>query len=99
VLQALAYFAEQTDLVPDQIPGLGLLDDAIMIELVAQELAPELEAYRAFCRFREDDLERQGVDTAERRRRLQAERRAMYARMEMRREERARRGGTFSLFR
>ena len=38
VLEALAYFADPSDLVPDQIPGLGLLDDAIMVELVAQEL-------------------------------------------------------------
>lgn len=34
VLQALAYFAEPSDLVPDAIPGLGFLDDAIMVELV-----------------------------------------------------------------
>lgn len=99
VFQALAYFAEPTDLVPDQIPGLGFLDDAIMVELVVQELRPELDAYAAFCRFREEELARRGVDPAERSKRLEAERRAMYARMETRREDRARRGGTFSIFR
>jgi uncharacterized membrane protein YkvA (DUF1232 family) len=99
VFQALAYFAEQTDLVPDDIPGLGLLDDAIMVELVVRELRPELDAYAEFCRFRDEELASQGVDPKERGKRLQAERRAMYARMESRREERARRGGTFSLFR
>jgi uncharacterized membrane protein YkvA (DUF1232 family) len=99
VFRALAYFAEPTDLVPDHIPGLGFLDDAIMIELVAAELRPEMEAYAAFCRFRQEQQARQGVDPGERQRRLQAERRAMYTRMELRREERARRGGTFSIFR
>ena len=53
VLSALAYFTEPDDLIPDQIPGLGFLDDAIMVELVLRELHHELEAYREFCRCRE----------------------------------------------
>lgn len=52
VLNALAYFAEPEDLIPDHIPGLGFLDDAIMIELVVRELKYELEAYKDFCEFR-----------------------------------------------
>jgi uncharacterized membrane protein YkvA (DUF1232 family) len=98
VLEALAYFADPSDLVPDQIPGLGLLDDAIMIELVAQELRPELEAYDQFCAFRDEERAKAGIDPAERRSRLAARRREMYARMESRREERARRGGWLSIF-
>jgi len=54
VLNALAYFAEPEDLIPDHIPGLGFLDDAIMIELVVRELKYELEAYKDFCEFRSD---------------------------------------------
>jgi len=52
-LNALAYFTEPDDLIPDHIPGLGFLDDAIMVELVVRELEHEIEAYRDFCEFRE----------------------------------------------
>ena len=98
VLQALAYFAEPSDLVSDQIPGLGFLDDAIMVELVVQELRPELDAYASFGAQRDEERARLGIDPAEQQRRIQERRRAMYARMQDRREERARRGGSFSIF-
>jgi len=55
VLNALAYFTEPDDLIPDHIPGLGFLDDAIMVELVVRELEHEIEAYRDFCEFREQN--------------------------------------------
>jgi len=53
VLSALAYFAEPEDLIPDSIPGLGFLDDAIMIELVVRELKHEVAAYQDFREYRE----------------------------------------------
>lgn len=52
ILNALAYFSEPEDLIPDHIPGLGFLDDAIMIELVVRELKHEIEAYQDFCKYR-----------------------------------------------
>lgn len=61
VLNALAYFCEPEDLIPDHIPGLGFLDDAIMIELVVRELRPEIDAYRDFCEYREKTETRRGV--------------------------------------
>ncbi|HNP64699.1 MAG TPA: YkvA family protein, partial [Woeseiaceae bacterium] len=61
VLNALAYFAEPEDLIPDSIPGLGFLDDAIMIELVVRELKHEVEAYDDFCAYRDKLKESQGT--------------------------------------
>lgn len=61
VLNALAYFCEPEDLIPDHIPGLGFLDDAIMIELVVTELRHEIEAYLDFCAFRDSATPKTGV--------------------------------------
>lgn len=61
VLNALAYFCEPEDLIPDHIPGLGFLDDAIMIELVVRELRHEIDAYRDFCDFRTTHKPNRGV--------------------------------------
>jgi uncharacterized membrane protein YkvA (DUF1232 family) len=52
VVEGLTYFAEGEDLVPDRIPSLGYLDDAIMIELIVQDLRHEIEAYADFLAFR-----------------------------------------------
>ncbi len=60
VLNALAYFTEPEDLIPDHIPGLGFLDDAIMIELVVRELKHEVEAYDDFCQYRHKLRESKG---------------------------------------
>lgn len=60
VLNALAYFSEPEDLIPDTIPGLGFLDDAIMIELVIRELKHEIEAYQDFCDYRDRTRLEQG---------------------------------------
>lgn len=62
ILTSLAYFTEPEDLVPDNIPGLGYIDDAIMIELVIQELSQDLEAYKQFCSFKETEERRRGPE-------------------------------------
>jgi len=65
VLAALAYFNNPEDLIPDHIPGLGFLDDAIMVELLCRELKPEIEAYRDFVRYRSAAAKRKGVPESE----------------------------------
>ena len=58
IMAVLAYFSDPDDLIPDDVPGLGFLDDAVMVELACRNLRPELEAYRDFCRFRHQELDR-----------------------------------------
>ena len=62
VVAALSYFSDPEDLIPDKIPVLGFLDDAIMIEVVQRVLFPEIEAYADFCAFREQEAQRRGAD-------------------------------------
>ena len=81
VLNALAYFTEPDDLIPDHIPGLGFLDDAIMVELVVRELEHEIEAYRDFCDLRERDA------AASRESWLAERRDELHARMRQRRDQ------------
>jgi uncharacterized membrane protein YkvA (DUF1232 family) len=61
VLEGLAYIVESHDLVPDDVPVLGLVDDAIMIELVLRELRHELESYEEFDEFRREEAARRGA--------------------------------------
>lgn len=89
VLDALAYFAEPDDLIPDRIPGIGYIDDAIMIDIVAAMLTPELEAYADFVSHREDL--KSGDDDLPT---LEEARTVMQSRMR-RRRGRARAGGFF----
>lgn len=97
VLNALAYFSEPNDLIPDHIPGLGFLDDAIMIELVTRELRHELEAYRDFCDYRSRRPPGRGrTSDATREEWLEERRKELQSRMRRRRKRNAERPGIFS---
>jgi uncharacterized membrane protein YkvA (DUF1232 family) len=60
ISNALAYFADPDDIIPDNVPGFGLLDDAVVIDLACQELRHDMEAYQDFCKFRESEEKRRG---------------------------------------
>jgi len=68
ILDALAYFVDPDDMIPDKLPGIGYLDDAIMVELVAQELAHDINAYEDFCEFRKRSPRSESLDKLEKRR-------------------------------
>ena len=61
VLSALAYFCDPDDLIPDHVPGLGFLDDAIYVEIVLRELNNEITLYEEFCAFRAAEEERRAA--------------------------------------
>jgi len=52
VLETLAYFSDPDDLIPDEIEVIGLLDDAIMLELLLRRQRRVLNAYAEFCAYR-----------------------------------------------
>ena len=58
VLAAIAYFSNPDDLIPDSVPGLGFLDDAIMIKFIEDEFQHELWGYRKFCKLRDTSEQR-----------------------------------------
>jgi hypothetical protein len=91
VLQALSYFSDPEDLVPDNVPGLGFLDDAIMIEMVCRELRHEVQAYRDFCVYRAAESSRLGQEALhlERSDWLEERRQQLHSRMRRRRRGQA----------
>lgn len=86
VLKTLAYVADPDDLIPDHIEVIGLLDDAIMLEMLLTDLRHLVEAYADFCNYRRGHAGPCG-DTAERVRQARAlgrRRQALLSRMRRR---------------
>ena len=92
---AVGYFAVAKDMIPDKIPGLGFLDDALMAELVTRELKPELDGYRDFCQYRENEATLRG-NKVDRKDWLESKRRQVWLRIKRRQDERRRSGSRYS---
>jgi uncharacterized membrane protein YkvA (DUF1232 family) len=97
ILTTLAYFSDPDDLIPDSIPGLGYLDDAIMTRILEQQFEAELWGYRKFCTFRDRAEQRPWTSTARKRlpERLAGERAKIREQIEERRKRKGR--GLFGL--
>ena len=97
VLGALVYFTDPEDIIPDNIPGLGFLDDAIYVELILRELKAEIESYEEFCAFRSSEEKRRidrGLDPHVEREAWLADKRAtLHTRMRKRRRSAGAGGG------
>ena len=91
IMSAMSYFADPIDLIPDHIPGIGFLDDAMFAEIVFRELKEEIEAYNEFCEFRNSEearLTAAGKDPEEDREQwISAKRDALHARIAARKGE------------
>ncbi|HET6604871.1 MAG TPA: YkvA family protein [Xanthomonadaceae bacterium] len=88
VLAALVYFADPADSIPDHVPVLGFLDDALMIELCVRDLQHELDAYDDFCEYRAHEARKREVepDQVGRAQWLEGRREELLERMHRRRE-------------
>ena len=64
VLRLLAYFSDPEDLIPDEVAVIGLLDDAIMLELLLKRIRHVVIAYTEFCTLRDGQPE--AADAADR---------------------------------
>lgn len=53
VNKLLAYVDRADDLIPDDLPLLGRLDDVLLIELAWPAFAEEADEYRDFCSYRQ----------------------------------------------
>ena len=52
VLRLLAYFGDPDDMVPDEVAVIGLLDDAIMLELLMKRIRHVVAAYADYVEAR-----------------------------------------------
>jgi uncharacterized membrane protein YkvA (DUF1232 family) len=86
LLATFVYFGDPEDILPDDIPVIGYLDDVIILELASRELVHVLDAYDDYCKYRDEFDSEHGseVDPAIRRDRLDRRRQQLHQRMKRR---------------
>lgn len=86
LLAMFIYFADPEDILPDDVPVIGYLDDVIVVELIMQDLHHVREAYEDFCAFRAsfDREHSKSIDSAVRRDRIDRRRQQLHQRMQRR---------------
>lgn len=52
VVETLVYFSDPEDMIPDDVSVIGLLDDAILLELLLKRMRHVCQAYDDFCAHR-----------------------------------------------
>lgn len=60
----VAYVDGKQRLVPDDVPVIGGLDAALLVDLAMQAMRAELDEYADFCRYRSGEAARLGVEAA-----------------------------------
>ena len=48
----IKYFIDDDDVIPDHIPGIGYVDDCIVIDGTMDAVEEEMKEYKDFCRAR-----------------------------------------------
>ena len=86
LLATFVYFGDPEDILPDDVPVIGYLDDVIILELASRELVHVLDAYDDYCKYRDEFDSENGsnVDAAIRRDRLDRRRQQLHQRMKRR---------------
>lgn len=60
VVDLLAYIDDPNGLIGDDVPHVGLLDDALLVDIAMDTLRDELDGYAEFCRYRQSEFARRG---------------------------------------
>jgi uncharacterized membrane protein YkvA (DUF1232 family) len=86
LLATFVYFGDPEDIIPDDIPAIGFIDDVILIELLIRDLRHVRQAYEDFCRYRDEYAKRfpGNSDPVRRRKRIEERRKQLHARMKRR---------------
>lgn len=61
--ELIAYLDGAQRLIPDDVPVIGGLDAALLVDLAMEEMRAELDQYADFCRHRQGEAARLGIAT------------------------------------